>query len=699
MKRLQILLILAVTCLSASQASAQVVQNGSVKEYKLNKNKTSLEGVEVQVKNANSTVSDKRGSFVLEFHTLTSGEKVNIRKIEKLGYEIFNKDALEQWNINPNEPFVIVMVRSDKFKELRDTYSRESSKSYEEQYLREKAKLEEELKAGRITEEKLKEEIVALREEYDRQLDNLDNYVDRFARIDLSEISAKEQEIIELVQNGNIELAIRKYEEMGLVEKYEKLANDKEEIEKAQETLERKLQENKESIQSIWSQIQRQIDAYMLAGGRENYKKTMDLIDRVMKCTSTDLWMRLSLLSYLRNQDSLRIYESCDLSEISDPLEQMRARDGYAIVLYTCSEFDRAMEQTKIIYDMAVTTGNTTYLVRSKTLLADIYSAQFESEEAWKIYLELLQLMEDDKYEDAFSLSDKADIHSSISGYYQNTDVEQFLHHATLSHQLYEEAYEQSPTISNRNNLLYSKVSYAIALRWYTTGAGLRPSDKGFDNIYKSIDTLLEVIPTLESLSKENFKKYCKGWLTSLSTLAENYFFLQEYSACETYFLQALQVMEKANEHNIEIYNEISYGDLFNNLGYLYYICRDFEKSEQAYLKAIEVLSAYTKSFYSLLSVNSYFRPLINITVLYNDFAKYEEAIKYGYEALEHTQTLYDYSSEMFYAEYVLILKTLALAENSHGNREKALELIEKAIVAEPDNKELTDIKTTLLGE
>lgn len=53
----------------------------------------------------------------------------------------------------------------------------------------------------------------------------------------------------------------------------------------------------------------------------------------------------------------------------------------------------------------------------------------------------------------------------------------------------------------------------------------------------------------------------------------------------------------------------------------------------------------------------------------------------------------------MFYAEYVLILKTLALAENSHGNREKALELIEKAIVAEPDNKELTDIKTTLLGE
>ena len=35
---------------------------------------------------------------------------------------------------------------------------------------------------------------------YDTQLDNLDNYVDRFARIDLAELDENERAIIELVK-------------------------------------------------------------------------------------------------------------------------------------------------------------------------------------------------------------------------------------------------------------------------------------------------------------------------------------------------------------------------------------------------------------------------------------------------------------------------------------------------------------------
>ena len=699
MKRLHSLLFFVLMCSFFHQTYAQVVQNGSVKEYHLHKKKTSLSGVEVQVKSTNSTVSDRHGSFALEFHTLTSGEKVNIRKIEKLGYEIFNKDALEQWNINPNVPFVIVMVRSDKFKELRDTYSRESSKSYEEQYLKEKAKLEEELKAGRISEEKLREEIASLRDYYDHQLDNLDNYVDRFARIDLSELSAKEQEIIELVQSGNMDLAIRKYEQMALVDKYEKLASDKAEMERAQQTLEKKLQENSQSITEIWSQIKRQLDAYMLAGGRENYKKTLALIERVMKCSSTNLWMRLSLLSYLKNQDSLPIYDSCDLSEIKDPAEQLRARDGYAIVLFSLGQYEKATEQAQIIYDMAKEVGNSTYIVRGKTLMADICSACFKDTEALAIYSELCQMIDDEKYGDAFTMSDRAEIYSSMSGFYQNTDAEKFLYYQTLSYNLYEEVYRLAPTQHNARKLLHSKVGQAIALRWFTVGSGLTPSDKGYDNIYKSVDLLLEVIPTIETLSKEDFKRYCHISVVAQSTLAENYFFLQEYGACETYILKALQVMEKANERNIEIYNEFHHGELFNNLGYLYYICKDYEKGEPAFLKSIEVLSPYVKSNYSLYALNAYFRPLINIAVLYNDTAKYDQALKYGYEGLEHSETLYNYSAEMFYAEYVLILKTLALAENSLGNADKAIELIEKAIVAEPANAELKEIKAKFIGE
>jgi tetratricopeptide (TPR) repeat protein len=286
-----------------------------------------------------------------------------------------------------------------------------------------------------------------------------------------------------------------------------------------------------------------------------------------------------------------------------------------------------------------------------------------------------------------------------MSGFYQNTDAEKFLYYHTLSYDLYEEVYRLAPTQHNARKLLHSKVGQAIALRWFTVGSGLTPSDKGYDNIYKSVDLLLEVIPTIETLSKEDFKRYCHISVVAQSTLAENYFFLQEYDACETYFIKALQVMEKANERNIEIYNEVNHGQLFNNLGYLYYICKDYEKGEQAFLKSIEVLSPYVKSNYSLYALNIYFRALINVAVLYNDTAKYDRALKYGYEGLEHSETLYNYSAEMFYAEYVLILKTLALAENSLGNADKAIELIDKAIVAEPANAELKEIKAKFIGE
>ena len=106
-----------------NKISAQTTQAGMVKEYKETNEKKPLGGVELLISNAPSTISDKKGSFSLQFKTLKPGQKVNIRRIEKLGYEIFNKEALEQWNINPEVPFTIVMVKSERFKAIRDNYS------------------------------------------------------------------------------------------------------------------------------------------------------------------------------------------------------------------------------------------------------------------------------------------------------------------------------------------------------------------------------------------------------------------------------------------------------------------------------------------------------------------------------------------------------------------------------------------------
>ena len=254
-------------------AYSQTSQLGIVKEYREKNEKRPLNGVEIEIKFAQSTVSDKKGKFCLEFRTLSPGKKVNIRRIEKLGYEIFNKDALEQWNINPEEPFTIVMIRQDAFKKIKDHYSIISSKSYAEQHEREKQKLEQERIKGKITEEKLKAELLQLDEWYEQQLDNIENYVDRFARIDLSELSNEEQQIIKLIESGNLEEAILSYEQYDLLNKYREEYNDQKDLLKAKSQIQKKIIEKNKNMNNIFAMIERQISTYQISGGRQYFAK------------------------------------------------------------------------------------------------------------------------------------------------------------------------------------------------------------------------------------------------------------------------------------------------------------------------------------------------------------------------------------------------------------------------------------------
>lgn len=131
--------------------SAQTEQVGFVKEYNGENEKTPISGVELVVNNAGSTISDVDGRFVLDFKTMHPGERVDVTSIIKEGYEIFNLSALEQWNINPDVPFTIVMVDSKRFKERCDQFFDSSSQSYKAQHQQELAVLEREREQGRIT--------------------------------------------------------------------------------------------------------------------------------------------------------------------------------------------------------------------------------------------------------------------------------------------------------------------------------------------------------------------------------------------------------------------------------------------------------------------------------------------------------------------------------------------------------------------
>ena len=238
-------------------SNGQCQQKCVVMEYNGTKKKSPLGGVEVLVINAGSTISDSNGNVTLKFRTQKPGDRVTVRRIEKSGYEIFNKDALLQWNITKEGVFQIVMCRSDRFKQIRDNYFAISSASYAKQRKAEEAKLQALNKQGRIKQAEYEKEIARIKEEYEQRLMDIDAYIDRFARIDLSELSAEEAKAIELFRNGDIEGAIKAYEDMKLEEQYFQSVKNYQKAEKAADTLGVIIKKHEELRDSINAAINR----------------------------------------------------------------------------------------------------------------------------------------------------------------------------------------------------------------------------------------------------------------------------------------------------------------------------------------------------------------------------------------------------------------------------------------------------------
>ena len=173
---------------------SQTTQPCVVTQYNQKQPKTPLAGVEVMASNAGSTVSGADGRLTLSFRTLKPGDKVRLISAKKAGYELFNSEAVEQWNISRNStPFSLVLVKSEYFSRLKGKLTQSSTDSYQSKYQQAVRELERQKKAGKMKEEEYNRKYDDLEAKYQEQLTNLDNYIDQFARIDLSEVSEEEQ--------------------------------------------------------------------------------------------------------------------------------------------------------------------------------------------------------------------------------------------------------------------------------------------------------------------------------------------------------------------------------------------------------------------------------------------------------------------------------------------------------------------------
>ena len=245
---------------------AQATQPCVVKQYNGKKAKTPLSGVRVHVDGAQTATSAADGRFTLVFNTLKPGDQVLNVSAMKPGFEIFNKSSVEQWNISRgNATFTLVLVKSDEFAQLVGKLTQTSKNTYQAKYEEKVRELEHLKEDGKLKEEEFNKKYDELDEKYREQLKNLDNYIDQFARIDLSEVSAEEQRILDMVQEGKIQEAVLVYDSLELGKKLTSETSDYLELSRVIKTTEELRSQKRANIDALYESIYRQVSTMVLA--------------------------------------------------------------------------------------------------------------------------------------------------------------------------------------------------------------------------------------------------------------------------------------------------------------------------------------------------------------------------------------------------------------------------------------------------
>lgn len=301
-------LVVFLTLFGVLQVYAQSTQNGVVLEYHDKASKTPLSKVAVTASNASSTITDDAGKFTLNFRTLKAGDGIQFRRIEKSGYEVMNREAVEVMRIGSKSnaaPLQIVLCSSVLLNQLRDGYRSVSVKRYETQLKKAEAEAKRLKEAGKLKEEEYNAKLDEIEAEYEEKLSSIDTYIDRFARIDLTELDDIERQIISLVQEGKFDEAMTMYEKQGFVQKLQKSREEQRQLAEAKTKIESAIDAKAEEAEKLRQSIDRQVNLLRMAGGKENHDKVKDILREVFLADESDVNARKEYANALYNDGEL----------------------------------------------------------------------------------------------------------------------------------------------------------------------------------------------------------------------------------------------------------------------------------------------------------------------------------------------------------------------------------------------------------
>ena len=601
------LLILAI----ALTAMAQATQPCIVKQYNQKQQKTPLAGVQVEVRDAQSATSAANGAVTLKFATLKPGDRVTVRRIIKPGYEIFNKAVIDQWTITRGATTEIVLVQSSYFAQLKSKLTQSSTDNYKKKYEQEKAEKERLLKAGKLKEEEYRQQLNDLEDQYDNALKNLDNYIDQFARIDLSEVSAEELRILDMVEEGKIDEAVKAYEALDISGKLRQARENKKALSEAKARIEEEEAQQEQAIKDLKEKQQREIATLKLAGGKENYDKVARILKENALADTTDI----------------------------DAVKE------YAVFAYAQHDFKDAER----FYLIALNSSKDNIYLQSvfQNNLGNLYSGLHDYAKAEEYYLKVLennnQLFSQNP--DAYR-ADLAMTQNNLGALYS------YLHDYAKAEEYYLKALENKTQ-------LFAQTPDAYRAELAGTQNNLGALYSYLHDYAKAEEFYLQALENKTQLFTQNPDAYRAELAGTQNNLGLLYSDLHDYAKSEEYYLQALENKTELFRQNPDAYRA-SLAMTQNNLGALYFNLHDYAKAEEYYFKALDnytqLFSQNPEAYRAKLAITQH-----SLGILYADLHDYTKAEEYFLKALENKTQLFNQNPDVYCA-------SLASTQNNLGN-------------------------------
>lgn len=388
MKHLNLITFITTLALSVSTLCGQSIQKGFVFEYNDKMEKVPLANVEIVVTNAASTVSDANGEFSLRFRQLKPGDRIIVRRCIKSGYSIADEASLDHLYISGDDSRInIYLCRTEKLMEIRRNMVRHATEKATSLYEEDQRQLSVNLQQQEITKADYDRKLEELKREYEAKLDNIDNYIDRFVKLDLTALTAEEKRIMEMVREGNFDMAIAAYEKLDLSGRLVQQSKNIERLQAASTAMSQSERELHTQRKNLRNAVLRQCDLLRMQGGPEVSEKIISLIHELAMVDTTNVYNMLVyarlMLSNSEFKEAYRTYQSLSYSAATrnDSATLLRAKCYMALALSRMGKRDEAtkqMEHYLPIYDsVRLSRSDTLSLLRDEAEFCSLLGVNY----------------------------------------------------------------------------------------------------------------------------------------------------------------------------------------------------------------------------------------------------------------------------------------------------------------------------------